>query len=129
MLINIFKPYLPVKIVGSKTYGKSIGFFPLTIGGYDVYFSMFESRNASDESNYYNGMSVHKSSNDDAYYPFGSLNEQSFKAAYDYILTDNFSNSSSTPSSKSNRSGQLNKLKDLSLNRFKEMIENRIKLY
>lgn len=126
LLINIFKPHLAVKIVGSKTYGKPIGFFPLTIGGYDVYFSMFESRNASDESNYYNGMSVHKSSNDDAYYPFGSLNEQSFRAAYDYIITGNFSNSSSILSSKATASSQLNKLKDLTPPQFKGMIENRV---
>jgi len=127
LLINIFKPHLTVKIVGAKTYGKPIGFFPLTIGGYDVYFSMFESRNASNESDYYNGISVNKSSNDDAYYPFGNLNEQSFKAAYDYIVTGNFSNSTSMLSGKASGSNQLHKLKALSPPQFKGMIENRIK--
>ncbi|MEN5436259.1 S41 family peptidase [Sphingobacterium faecium] len=127
LLINIFKPHLNVKIVGAKTYGKPIGFFPLTIGGYDVYFSMFESRNASNESDYYNGISVNKSSNDDAYYPFGNLNEQSFKAAYDYIVTGNFSNSTSMLSGKASGSNQLQKLKALSPPQFKGMIENRIK--
>lgn len=127
LLINIFKPHIPVKIVGSKTYGKPIGFFPLAIGGYDVYMSMFESRNSQNEGNYFNGMSVDKESRDDAYYAFGSLEEQSLQAAYNYIVPSRFPLSASTISSKAGANNQLTKLKDFSPNQFKGMIENRIK--
>jgi carboxyl-terminal processing protease len=46
LVINVLKPYINVKLVGSTSYGKPVGFFPITIDRYDVYYSMFESRNS-----------------------------------------------------------------------------------
>lgn len=127
LLINIFKPYLPVKLIGEKTYGKPVGFFPLTIGGYEVYLSMFTSKNSNNESDYFDGMSVDKTSRDDPDYALGNLKEQSLQAAYNYLTTGSYLNSSSAISSTRTSTNQIKKLKDLSSNQFKGMVENRLK--
>ncbi|WP_299568574.1 S41 family peptidase [uncultured Pedobacter sp.] len=57
LVINSLRPYLNVKLVGETTYGKPIGFFPVVIENrYEVYFSMFESKNANGIGGYYDGM-------------------------------------------------------------------------
>lgn len=57
LVINSLKPYVTVKTVGGTTYGKPIGFFPVTIENrYNVYFSMFESKNALGQGGYFNGI-------------------------------------------------------------------------
>jgi carboxyl-terminal processing protease len=57
LTINALKPFVNVKLVGTTTYGKPVGFFPVTIENrYDVYFSMFETLNSKDEGKYYAGM-------------------------------------------------------------------------
>lgn len=128
LLINILKPYLSVKLIGEKTYGKPVGFFPLTIGGYDVYLSMFTSKNSNNDSDYFDGMSVDKESRDDADYALGNLKEQSLQTAYNYITTGSYSSNSSAISSTRISPNQIKKLKDLSPNQFKGMVENRIKI-
>lgn len=57
LVINSLKPKMNVKLVGTKTYGKPIGFFPVRIENkYDVFFSMFETKNSLGEGGYYSGM-------------------------------------------------------------------------
>ncbi|KQC02149.1 S41 family peptidase [Pedobacter sp. Hv1] len=57
LVINSLKPQMNVKLVGTKTYGKPIGFFPITIENkYDVYYSLFETKNSLNQGGYYDGM-------------------------------------------------------------------------
>lgn len=56
LTINALKPFVNVRLVGETTYGKPVGFFPVTVENrYDVYFSMFETRNSKNEGGYYSG--------------------------------------------------------------------------
>ncbi|RZK49247.1 MAG: hypothetical protein EOO99_06195 [Pedobacter sp.] len=56
LLINALKPYMNVKLVGTKTYGKPIGFFPITLENrYEVYYSLFATKNALGQGDYYDG--------------------------------------------------------------------------
>jgi len=56
LVINSLKPVMTVKLVGKTTYGKPVGFFPIRLENkYDVYMSMFETRNKLDEGGYYAG--------------------------------------------------------------------------
>lgn len=73
LLINSLKPYMNVKLVGDTTYGKPVGFFPVTIENrYDVYMPLFETRNANNEGGYYTGMIPNVLSEfDDPAYLFG----------------------------------------------------------
>ena len=85
LVINSLRPYLTVKTVGSTSYGKPVGFFPITIDKYDVYYSMFESRNARGEGGYYSGFKPDRDSQDDVTHDFGDPAEASFAAALNII--------------------------------------------
>lgn len=87
LLINSLKPYLTVKLVGAryaedlynnqlKTYGKPIGFFPVYVGQYTVYMSMFESKNARDEGGYFDGFLTNTLGSDDFTKGFVNSKEQ-----------------------------------------------------
>lgn len=57
LVINSLKPKMTVTLVGKTTYGKPIGFFPVKLENrYDVYMSLFETRNSLGEGGYYTGM-------------------------------------------------------------------------
>jgi carboxyl-terminal processing protease len=59
LVINSLKPVMTVKLVGRTTYGKPVGFFPVRVENkYDVYLSMFETRNKLDQGGYYAGMTT-----------------------------------------------------------------------
>jgi C-terminal processing protease CtpA/Prc len=65
LVINSLKPYLDVKIIGSKTHGKPVGMHGKYISSKYIYwlinFSMF---NADDEGNYFDGLLVNCKVND-----------------------------------------------------------------
>ena len=57
LVINSLKPKMNVKLVGDKTYGKPIGFFPIRLENkYDVFYSLFETKNSLDQGGYFSGM-------------------------------------------------------------------------
>lgn len=56
MLISVLKPYFEVKVVGSQTYGKPVGFFAVKVDVYSIYFSGFLIRNAAGWSDYFGGI-------------------------------------------------------------------------
>ncbi|RZK55675.1 MAG: PDZ domain-containing protein [Pedobacter sp.] len=57
LVINSLKPHMTVQLVGLTTYGKPVGFFPVTIENkYDVYYSLFETKNSLGQGGYYDGL-------------------------------------------------------------------------
>jgi len=77
LVINSLKPKMNVKLVGLKTYGKPIGFFPVRIENkYDVFFSMFETKNSLDQGGYFSGMAPDVSLDEDyGDFDFGNPSE------------------------------------------------------
>lgn len=84
LVINSLKPFVNVKLVGETTYGKPVGFFPIRIENrYDVFYAMFETKNANGEGGYFNGMvpdydaatSTETSFVDNPFYEFGDVKE------------------------------------------------------
>ncbi len=56
LLINALKPFMTVKLIGEKTYGKPVGFFPIRIENkYEVYYAMFSTKNSLGAGDYYDG--------------------------------------------------------------------------
>ncbi|MBC8984325.1 hypothetical protein H9X96_00895 [Pedobacter sp. N36a] len=55
MLINCLKPYLNVKLIGSQTYGKPVGFFGINIDKYTMYLPNFKIENAAGAGDYFTG--------------------------------------------------------------------------
>lgn len=80
LVINSLRPHMTVKLVGETSYGKPIGFFPITLENkYDVYFSMFETKNSNGDGGYYSGMVPNFVGYDldrqDVMYDFGNAND------------------------------------------------------
>lgn len=95
LVINALKPYVNVKLIGTKTYGKPIGFFPITIENkYRILFSLFQMKNALDQGDYYDGMVPDViDSYDDPFYNFGEAGENYTAKAID-LLNGGVGNSS-----------------------------------
>lgn len=94
LVINSLKPHLTVKTVGSTSYGKPVGFFPIRIDKYDVYLSSFSTTNSLGEGNYFAGINPDAERKDDVTRDFGDPNEDSLAAAVNYLVNGRFTNSS-----------------------------------
>jgi carboxyl-terminal processing protease len=96
LLINNLKPHMDVKLVGKTSYGKPVGFFPITIENkYDVYYSMFTSINSAGQTDYFAGFTPDWDATDDVTRDFGDPQEISFAAALAYITKGSFTSVSS----------------------------------
>jgi len=77
LLINSLKPHINVKLVGTKTYGKPVGFFPIKLENkYEVFYSLFQTKNSLGEGEYFAGFTPNVvDSYDDAGFNFGDAGE------------------------------------------------------
>lgn len=82
LLINSFKPYVNLKLVGSRTYGKPVGFFGININRYTLYLSNFLIRNAANEGEYYTGFLPDLVAADDVGHDFGDPEEECLKGVF-----------------------------------------------
>lgn len=90
LVINSLKPYMDVKVVGEKTFGKPVGFFPIRIDKYEVYYSMFQTKNVDGEGDYFDGMDPDATAADDVTRDFGDPDEVSTASAIAYITEGTF---------------------------------------
>ncbi|WP_316837072.1 S41 family peptidase [Pedobacter nutrimenti] len=93
LVINSLKPVSTVKLVGTQTYGKPVGFFPVRLENkYDVYMSLFETKNALDQGGYFSGFTPdivdvgNKTVFDDSTHDFGDVNESYTKNAISLLV-------------------------------------------
>lgn len=129
LVINNLKPHLDVKIVGEKSYGKPVGFFPIKIDKYDVYYSMFQSRNSVGEGDYFAGFTPDKTAFDDFTRNFGEPQEVSFATAIKYITQGTFVASTSVKiMGRTMSSSDLRVMGAVNDESFKGMIETRVKI-
>ena len=129
LLINSLKPYMNVQLVGRTTYGKPVGFFPITLENrYEVFMPLFETQNANKEGGYYTGMVPGTTVGDNSMYPFGDEREQDLAAAINLIAPGSSSQAASSAVAERNRAASLNytEMKPANPNsEFKGMIEER----
>ncbi|SER57865.1 S41 family peptidase [Pedobacter rhizosphaerae] len=83
LTINSLKPVMDVKIIGERTYGKPVGFFPIRIDDFEMYIPEFETKNQSGVGGYYSGMAVDK----EAYGDFNSAWGDTAETLLYYALT------------------------------------------
>lgn len=133
LVINNLKPYMEVKLVGDTSYGKPVGFFPITIENrYDVYYSMFTSINSAGQTDYFAGFVPDHPAKDDVTQGFGDPRELSFAAALAYLTKGSFTATASVAklsvkgASVSTSSVQVRDI--TGDNSFKGMVETRFKL-
>lgn len=82
LLINSFKPYVNLKLVGSRTYGKPVGFFGININRYTLYLSNFLIKNAANEGEYYTGFLPDLVAADDVGHDFADPEEECLKGVF-----------------------------------------------
>ncbi|WP_158800526.1 S41 family peptidase [Pedobacter sp. L105] len=102
LLINVLRPYVNVQIVGSTTYGKPVGFFPIVLQNrYQVYMSLFQTENANGFGGYYSGFVPAGTGtfgipgiamDDDPTYPFGDEREADLSASLNLLVPGSTSN-------------------------------------
>lgn len=87
---------LDVKLIGSTTYGKPVGFFDIDINKYEMYIPEFETKNALNEGGYYTGMTPGSNQypglvgRDDLTHDFGDTAETLLSYAVNYIGTGKY---------------------------------------
>lgn len=84
LVINNLKPVMDVKLIGTKTYGKPVGFFAISIDQLDLYIPQFETKNSLNQGGYYDGMAVDKADFDDVSKDFGDPTERLLANALSY---------------------------------------------
>ena len=87
LLINGLTPFLPVVVVGDRTYGKPVGQYGLPFC--DKVFApvAFSMVNARGEGNYFDGLPADCAAPDDIGHELGSPEEASLATALDFIAT------------------------------------------
>ncbi|MBC7914872.1 MAG: hypothetical protein H7Y07_12200 [Pyrinomonadaceae bacterium] len=90
LVINNLRPVMDVKLIGSKTYGKPVGFFAITIDKLDLYIPQFQTRNSQNFGDYFDGMPVDRVDYDDIGKDFGDPAERLLANALSYAGTGAF---------------------------------------
>ncbi|RZL46826.1 MAG: hypothetical protein EOP00_13775 [Pedobacter sp.] len=137
LVINSLKPHVSVQLVGLTTYGKPVGFFPVTIENkYEVYFSMFETKNSLGQGAYYDGLVPNITGPEvpagTIMYDFGDTNDDYLKKAINLIAPGSTATSKAkTMTAKQEEYAAPSSAvitTDISDREFKGMIENRFKI-
>ncbi|GAB3906305.1 S41 family peptidase [Mucilaginibacter boryungensis] len=56
LAINNLRSQMDVKLIGTTSYGKPVGFFAININKYQLYVPEFETKNSANQGGYYTGM-------------------------------------------------------------------------
>ncbi len=96
LLINNLRPHMNVQLIGTKTYGKPVGFFDIKINKYELYVPQFVTKNSAGQGDYFDGM-LPGSSNypgkmdyDDVTKEFGDPTEVLLAHALSFVTTGNY---------------------------------------
>jgi len=87
-VINGLKPFLKVKLIGSRTHGKPVGMRGYDFCGKHLAPIQFKGVNASDNGNYFKGFKVICNAKDDVTHDFGNTHEQMLKETL-YLIKHN----------------------------------------
>jgi carboxyl-terminal processing protease len=87
LVINGLRPYIPVVIVGDRTYGKPVGQYQLTFCDKVLNPVSFVVKNARGEFDYFSGLAPTCPAGDDLDRQLGNPDEASLKEAFVYLRT------------------------------------------
>ena len=86
-LINALKPVMTVKLIGSTTHGKPVGYYAIPTMDYYAFPVAFRNVNSAGTGDFYEGFSVDKVQTDDFTKDLGDENEACLKSALEYYRT------------------------------------------
>lgn len=96
LLINNLRPHVNVQLIGTKTYGKPVGFFDIRINKYELYVPQFVTKNSAGQGDYYDGMLPGSAGYpgimdyDDVTKDFGDPTEGLLARALNYVKSGNY---------------------------------------
>jgi carboxyl-terminal processing protease len=96
LIINSLKPHMDVKIVGSASNGKPVGFPIIPVMNYVVAPVAFKTANSLGEADYYAGFTPDFPEVDDLTKNFGDPTEKCLKVALEYLKTGKVITNSAT---------------------------------
>lgn len=97
LTINNLRPQMNVKLVGTTSYGKPVGFFAIPIDAYQLYIAEFETKNSAAQGGYYAGMQPGSTdfpgyyTTDDVTHDFGDPAENMLARCLSYINVGTYS--------------------------------------
>ena len=87
LMINGLRPFIPVTVVGERTYGKPVGQYGYNFCDKVLYPVAFSTQNARGEGDYYNGIAADCGAADDLDHQLGDSAEASLSEALRYLRT------------------------------------------
>ena len=91
LIINGLRPYMNVRMIGSRTDGKPVGMNQFQLNyNYYLYPIMFQITNANNYGDYFDGLPVDQQEVDDLTHDFGDRNEACMSQALNYIQYGSF---------------------------------------
>jgi C-terminal processing protease CtpA/Prc len=95
-IINGLRPYMPVVVVGERTYGKPVGQYGFDFCDKTLFPVAFQVRNAQGQAEYYDGIPADCAAPDDLDHELGESSEASIAEALRYIRTGTCNPASAT---------------------------------
>lgn len=90
-VINGLKPYMDVKLIGSRTHGKPVGMIGRFFNDYIYWLISFSVYNVNNQGDFYDGIDVDCYANDNINFSRMDLNGDMLKEALYYIANDSCS--------------------------------------
>lgn len=87
LVINALKPFIPVIVVGDRTYGKPVGQYGINFCDKTAFPVSFSLRNANGEGDFFGGIPAACSAGDDLGRQLGDPSEASLAEALTYVRT------------------------------------------
>lgn len=87
LIINALRPYMPVIVIGDRTYGKPVGQYAIPFCDKVLAAVAFSLRNANDQGDFFDGLQPTCAAPDDLEHQFGDPLEGSLREAFVYIST------------------------------------------
>ncbi|MFN8060673.1 MAG: S41 family peptidase [Vicinamibacterales bacterium] len=87
LVINALRPFMPVVIVGDRTFGKPVGQYSVNFCDKVVHPVAFALKNANGEGGYFDGLAADCPAADDLTHPLGTAGEASLSEALQFLRT------------------------------------------
>ncbi len=87
LIINALRPFMPVVVIGDRTYGKPVGQYGIPFCDKILAAVAFTLRNANGEGDYFNGIAPTCVAADDIEHQIGDVAEDSLREALAFVST------------------------------------------
>jgi C-terminal processing protease CtpA/Prc len=96
LVVNALRPFMPVTIVGDRTYGKPVGQYGFDFCDKTLFPVSFATVNANNEGDYFSGLPVDCPAPDDIEHALGDADEGSLAEALGFIRSGRCSGTAAT---------------------------------